>query len=305
MKKIFCFVAFAIVFTLPLVNVSAQPTAEKGPDPDVAAVPADPANKEASEPAVVVSGSEDSSSADNILDQKKARAEKKAARKATKETKSAEDDGSVLNSSPVLTLLSLILSVLALAASVVFYILSRKEISHAREAHHRKYELVKEDLYSIEERAANAEAKGNQLSGKMEELAASIQSTQTALSNLEQQTVPVPQTLVVEEENIPKYEPRIYFAVYRKKGIKVDDLSETKEFGVNVSLRTSSEDRSEIHLVDGIGKTQLSNLAESGLIEVVEGNILDYQSIAEVGPGELCLEDDTWMMSRQIKVKLS
>ena len=105
---------------------------------------------------------------------------------------------------------------------------------------------------------------------------------------------------------VAQFVPKTLYGIFKSRfnGVPADQTTEVKETNSTIEIVTTSASSAQVHLVENLGKTQFANLNEAA-VDVLEGNPQAYEDITEVEPGAMVLEEDTWKITRKIKVKLS
>lgn len=229
---------------------------------------------------------------------------------------STADDSAVVgkeeerSSVDLLSMISLILSALALLSAGVLFFLLRKDLL---EKNNRRKKAIDKLTQRFDDHLNRDSFQRN--SDDIASLKLSLKSLDTRLSHLEvdfSEKTAVSQgnsdgATSTESASAP-YVPVTCFGVYkpRFKGIPSDGLTDYPSPNSTIKLVTESESTARVFFVDGLDKTQFGFLSENAdLVEVIDGNVKNYSTISLVEPGRAELEGDAWVMKQVIQVRLS
>lgn len=223
-----------------------------------------------------------------------------------KSDKESKEESGLLESSS-LSLISLIISVIALALTVVSFIFGKKKY----ESLYGRYEKVKFDLKClssevndeikrrIDSSSVKLDAKINAVKEQILEEVKAVQTSKAEIPEVEREIIVEPQP--------PKFVSRTFFGIYKPKarGVYIDQITDNRDGGSTFVIETVSETEAVVHLVDNLTKTQFSGLMGDAVAVTEGSNPQSYETISEVEAGRMVLSEETWTITKKILVQLS
>lgn len=229
----------------------------------------------------------------------------KAASIKTSTKESVKECNSSLTS--LLPIVSLIVSILALALAAVVFIFSKKKYEEL----YGRYLKVKNDMKNL-----SYEINGN-LSKKIDSNGAKIDAKIIAVKEQILEEMKAVQgsrversefkPVITEESEPPKFVSKTFYGIYKPKakGVYLDQITDIRDGGSTFEIKTISDTEAVMHLVDNLSKTQFSGLMGDA-VDVTEGsNPQSYDTISEVEAGRMKLSEETWTITKKILVQLS
>lgn len=208
--------------------------------------------------------------------------------------------------SSLLPLISAILAVLALVFTAFVFFNSKSRYDELYD----RYRKVKDDLNSlrfdisgdITKRIDSNVVKINgSLAALKDQILNELKSEQSAkaeASGIKAKVVASPNPL--------RFISHKYYGIYKSriKGVYAEQMTEMREGNSTFEIVTVSDNEADVHLVEGLTKTQFSGLMGDA-VQVTEGNPQSYETISEEAAGHMTLNGDVWTLTQKIKVKLS
>mgnify|MGYP003472296242 FL=1 len=217
-------------------------------------------------------------------------------------TSDKREEAVAADSIDTLSLISLIISVIALGVGVFAFILSNRKCTNLK----GRYNKVDADLTGLNQRLDQKlrDARTENVK-KLEQLKSDIlEDVSFLIRKQEESKKIVTSTIKAVEE--PIFTPKTLYGVFKTRlnGVHSDQMTEVQEATSTLMISTKSENTASVSLVRNLDKVQFGNLNENA-VEVLDGNPLSYDSIIEVEAGLMRLDDDIWVLEKKIKVKLS
>lgn len=208
--------------------------------------------------------------------------------------------------SNALPLIALILSIVSIAASAYLFI-SYKKVSYLEEK-------VKHNKESFENYKSTIESKINTLNSnarsskttscddKITELEAKIKSLEEKLAT----PAPAPAPVAEAVPEVQPYVPVTYYSIYDAtiNGVEVEKLKSAKSDSSVLKIVTKSDSLADVTIVEGLGVTQLARLFDSSCTNV-DGNTQKFTKVEVIKKGVMSLDNDEWIFTEPIRIKLS
>ena len=203
-------------------------------------------------------------------------------------------------------LISAILAVLALGFAAFVFFNSKSRYDELL----NRYRRVKDDLKSLSfdiscDITNRMESQNIRFDGKLTALKDQILADLKSTKAVETGVAEIKPEVVAEPEP-PKFVSQTFYGIYKSKvnGVYVDQITEMREGNSTLEIVTVSDNEADVHLVEGLTKTQFSGLMGDA-VQVTEGNPQLYETITEEEAGHMTLNEDVWTLTQSIKVKLA
>lgn len=123
--------------------------------------------------------------------------------------------------------------------------------------------------------------------------------------------LPEPHPVVVEapvaaDLDVSMFVSQTMYGIFKTKvkGVYSNQVTDNREGNSTMEIVTVSDTEADVHLVSNLSKTQFSALMGDA-VDVIEGNPQSFDTITEVEPGKMILDNDIWTLFQKIKVKLA